>query len=757
MPLPTLLKKNALRPAMGEKQEDLNEYVAIDYVMNWFKDRLEFPQNIKTNSDKIICFLSETGSGKSTTFPSELYIRFQQLIKGNIVITQPRILTAMSIPNDIVNISVYKDKLILGKNIGYQTKEYVNKPLEKGILFCTLGVLTQFLKNMEPEVFCRKYKFVILDEGHIRDVSLDMVFFYLHELLKKVPLQNYPFVVIASATMDVQKYAKYFNTKTIFHVTGSSYPIKDNFLEYDSLDVIKSTIDTIKNIHINNKNDIKNESDIIVFIPGQSHSKKIAESILELNTKIEDKIIPIQLDSTIFKSANINYQSLYAKLNTLKIDGVIPSRKIIIISNLGETGLTLESLKYCIDLGLVNQLEQNPIVNSNILMVKPVTKASSRQRRGRVGRIAPGEFYAMYTKKMYDLLTDIQFPEILISDITIPILNIIMLNYKTNEDDDNIIINSKYVDVKNKPNIDLSKLNMLDDPSGIAVNLALEKLYTYGCIYSNGYPTKIGALVNKIRMLSIENIRMILSGFHYGCNISDLITIASFIQMSKQSVVANKFKSFNISFDDSINENEIDVYNYNKLKSRLYISCEFVDFLLFFYKFKSLLIKNSDLISVNKFCEENKVNYNGLMSLIEFRDDIFRDLLFNMNMNPFENNHIDLYNLILLSKNNDKMFLEYIDEITKIKKCIYEGYKLNTATYDKNTNSYISDYNGHKIESESYLIKNLPFVKNGKAFEDIKPNKILYDSLTIKKNFNNDYIFQVTNCISILSGFVNID
>jgi hypothetical protein len=74
---------------------------------------------------------------------------------------------------------------------------------------------------------------------------------------------------------------------------------------------------------------------------------------------------------------------------------------------------------------------------------------------------------------------------------------------------------------------------------------------------------------------------MVLSGFHYGCNISDLITIACFIQTSKQSIVTGKFKYFNTNFN-----NDSELKDKNLLKSRLFISCEFIDFLLFFYSFK---------------------------------------------------------------------------------------------------------------------------------------------------------------------------
>ena len=63
----------------------------------------------------------------------------------------------------------------------------------------------------------------------------------------------------------------------------------------------------------------------------------------------------------------------------------------------------------------------------------------------------------------------------------------------------------------------------------------------------------------------------------------------------------------------------------------------------------------------------------------------------------------------------------------------------------------------YEIDTNSYLVKNFPSLNNGKQFIDRKPKYILYDSLTIKQNFNSDYTFSVSNCITVLSGYVNID
>ena len=197
------------------------------------------------------------------------------------------------------------------------------------------------------------------------------------------------------------------------------------------------------------------------------------------------------------------------------------------------------------------------------------------------------------------------------------------------------------------------------------------------------------------------------------------------------------------------------------LKSRLFISCEFIDFLLFFYSLKKEIINNINEIDsmdkIKEYCEKNQVNYNGIMTFIENRDEIIRDFLFNMNMNPYANDHINLYDLLNSYSSNQNLFEESIEEIIKIKQCIYEGYKLNVATYDSESNTYISNFNGYEIDTNSYLVKNFPSLNNGKQFIDRKPKYILYDSLTIKQNFNSDYTFSVSNCITVLSGYVNID
>jgi hypothetical protein len=80
--------------------------------MDWIKDKLDKSKTNKgkslTMSDRVIILLSKTGSGKSTSIAPNLYLRFFNKYKKRIIITQPRVLTAIEIPKDIANIDIYK-------------------------------------------------------------------------------------------------------------------------------------------------------------------------------------------------------------------------------------------------------------------------------------------------------------------------------------------------------------------------------------------------------------------------------------------------------------------------------------------------------------------------------------------------------------------------------------------------------------------------------------------------------------------------
>ncbi len=72
---------------------------------------------------------------------------------------------------------------------------------------------------------------------------------------------------------------------------------------------------------------------------------------------------------------------------------------MIIATNVAEASITLEKLRYVIDTGYAKVNVYDPLDNVSKLITLPISKSSSQQRRGRVGRVASGVVYYLYDRE----------------------------------------------------------------------------------------------------------------------------------------------------------------------------------------------------------------------------------------------------------------------------------------------------------------------------------------------------------------------
>src|ERR1700678_1273482 len=436
-------------------------------------------------NDRILILKSSTGSGKSTLIPPKLYHLFFERTRKNIACTQPRTLTAIEIPRNTIPPFNTKEMLIkagypnyepliYGKNMGTQTGVFTKKPV-KGIIFMTPGIIVQQMNVMSNEEFMRKYSIIIIDEAHERSLEIDTVLY----MLKKFINNNYqnkdcPFLVVMSATFDTKKFCDYLlenvkssdRYKNIINVKGFTYPIEERFLKYDSLNFIQTIIDTVIEIHKNNQLDflsfkeiakdkkiykldedmregdiIKAQKfrDILIFVKGPGEISKLKKKLNQLNSTDEYfkqyPILPLALTGDLVTNQSIEYINTVEKnIEELSVEVIFgvkvtmkkPTRRVICSTNVAETGITIESLKYVIEPGWSYSSEFNPCIASGMLVAKPVTQSMYLQRRGRVGRKAPGICYPIYTKQIFEHMQENQYPDILKNDITLDLLSILI-------------------------------------------------------------------------------------------------------------------------------------------------------------------------------------------------------------------------------------------------------------------------------------------------------------------------------------------
>ena len=85
-------------------------------------------------------------------------------------------------------------------------------------------------------------------------------------------------------------------------------------------------------------------------------------------------------------------------------------RRVILATNIAETSITINGLRYVIDTGFMKIRTYDSNKNIDLLRIVPISKANAQQRAGRAGREGPGKCFRLYTKNDYDEIPDQMTP-----------------------------------------------------------------------------------------------------------------------------------------------------------------------------------------------------------------------------------------------------------------------------------------------------------------------------------------------------------
>lgn len=839
--LPTLLKVGSIIPQKwmtSEQKKKCQAVRAIDWIMEYINDRSWFKRKkprikIRGPGSRVGVFRSGTGTGKSTVFPPAIFKEYFETrgIRRTILCTQPTVATATDIPYQI---AMYNKNLIMGQTIGYQTGNLIRKP-NMGVLFATIGILLQHLKLLTDDEFMHKYQFIIIDEIHNRSIETDTVLFYLRKFLER----NYedpdcPYIILTSGTFEPEIFMNYFDcpADSFLDIAGSSFPIKDHYAAFTPTNYINYTVDLVEKIHVDGISDIQENRlfrDILVFAAGGGQINDIIDKLHRLNSEVFSKgleysikhsaeqqkkyvtggavkkkeyyLCPIAVTSDNMQKGSTEYQNVFSDINTIvvpiyKFDGAertdkiiakVPAgRRVMVATNAIETGITIDTLKYCIDTGYVNESQFNPNFGITALINKNVTQASARQRRGRVGRKDPGEFYTAYTLETYSALTPLPFPDIVKVDMTSMLLDLIIGETETKLIEINHDEVKKYPDAfqmnqfdqrwytmySEKPFI-AKTLNFIQYPAADSLTYAFEKLHVLGLIDHTACVTLFGWYASKFRKVSVENARMILAGYHTGANVLDLITIACFISAGhKLGIKRNKYVPRNpigVSASESIVYANVIIAD--EFIEYLFIWNDLMDFIGELVDDISTITKKADPIKsasskvrekthlvdrVYEWAEKNSFDADVLLGIITTRDELIIDLL-NIGLNPFYNGlSLDrgTYSLNKILKNN---LVEGLEEIKKLKMCILEGYRLNQYVWNESKKEYTNVFRHNPVALNSKLVKAVAKNVDG-TIEQQRPTRIIVGKVMLRPSMKDKSLYEFSGSdVSVLDGYLDID
>jgi HrpA-like RNA helicase len=756
MSMPTLKIRGNLRAPDGDPdtQRALAEIVPIEYILDWFRTRSQ-RTGIK---NRVLILKSETASGKSTLFPPELY---NALVRGGtrgIICTQPRVITATENVNEILK--HYSKILRLGETIGWSTKFNKLRPTKVGLLSATIGTLQQQLRVMTDAEIITKYKFILIDETHERDLQTDMTIYSLKNLLlRNKDNPDCPFVVLMSATFDPTGFLRYFGgldvRENFIWCTGASNKI-DEMWDWNKGRTVnnypQAAAEVVERIVRENPDDSPSSADILIFLPGKGEFKETIKYLEPLNEKLAKDNLQmsiLQLDSDAQRTDNLDFRrAIYIPIeqHTIEIKGekYTSRRRCILTTNVAETGLTLDNLRYVIDGGYNRETEYNPMLGIRSLITKPAPKSRRWQRRGRAGRKKPGVFYPLYPHYIHEKMPAQQFPQILIEDISPIALDIVYEQIKTK------------LAAGMPPEFSIADIDMIDVPTSDALWDMLDKLYALGFISpaaprfdrefqpTDAAPaygiTPLGIAARGISV-SPESARMILAGYFWGCSVLDLITIAAYLTLEQRVVVSRETdKMAKIAFAEVYARGLPGKRTVAELHSIWsLIGDDFITGLIIFNAIKSVTVAGR-LAGLSKWCRENNISYRACIDFLRVRDDII-DQMLTSGFDVFGSEDRSL------AHSTDNL----ADVITRIKHCIYDGYRCNIMV--RSGTAFTTLKSSRTLTVAAPKLNN-PIDKSGPV---ILHDTYVYQDLSIKLNEKTGVYDVLPGRVSAMSGFVSID
>ena len=533
--------------------------------------------------------------------------------------------------------------------------------------------------------------------------------------------------------------------------------------------------------------------DIIIFVSGTFEVTQLVSKLNNLNSRNpffrKYPIFPVKLTGSVVAAQDADYKNLFASMSKLKSEirtrdrsksdsgrlkiSMVPAvRRVIIATNVAETGITIDTLRYVIDTGFVNSSEFNPNYNTDLLVLKPVTQGMYTQRSGRAGRKAPGVSYAMYTKDTLNLLQVDQYPDIIKEKIDLVVLNLLIKemdpeNRNNNEslymlfretDDRTNVAHPAFERELQQKKVNLYDMDLLDLPSADALQTAMETLYAIGAINANSIPTSVGFIMNKFRMVQPESVRMILAGYAWGAPIIDLITIAAFLEQKILDIFPRKLES---NYDTAQKAGLFTLFpegkkisQYSELKTQLFVADDFIRYATIFSQFQQLVVSaygDSDLSEVRKWCEERGLSYRAMTDVAEARDEIISSMA-RIGLNAFENN--DKCMRRLAGSYSDYEKAQYVQII---KQCVFEGYKLNIAVYDTYEKRYKTRKARLPLKIDGSSSTHFLTAMDREMFGDTNPKFIIYGRAIIRRDSKTNMYNAEASNICILDGFIPYD
>ena len=323
---------------------------------------------------RVLIVAGETGSGKTTQLPKACLVAGLGE-RGVIAHTQPRRLAARTVAARIAA----ELGVELGSDIGYAVRFGERTSSATRVKVMTDGLL---LNDIQRDRRLKRYECIIVDEAHERSLNIDFILGYLRRLLDR---RDDLRVIVTSATIDVDAFAKHFGGAPVIEVSGRGYPVETIYRPTD--DAERGLVDCLGEIAERPLTNPAGPRDILVFQTGE---REIFETSQLLRREFQERF---------------EIMPLYARLPEREQRRVFePGRRgqrVVLTTNVAETSITVPNIGYVVDPGFARISRYSYRAKLQQLPVEAVSQASAKQRAGRCGRVAPGVCYRLFSEEEF--------------------------------------------------------------------------------------------------------------------------------------------------------------------------------------------------------------------------------------------------------------------------------------------------------------------------------------------------------------------
>ena len=427
-----------------------NEMLKSRMTLPIWNYKSELLQAIESHQVIIVC--GETGCGKSTQLPA--YVLENELSNGRsckIYCTEPRRISAISLARRVSE-ELGERKSDVGTMrsiVGYAIRLENHVTPQNRLVYATTGIVMRMLEGGNE---LREITHLVLDEVHERTIDSDFLLIVLRKLMVRRPELK---VILMSATVNAEQFSKYLDGAPIMNVPGRTFPVDTKYLE-DAIEVTNYGSDrgysTTKQDE-DGEDGAEGNSDSTAKSDLSGYNVKTRNTLAQFNEfRIDYELIVRLLETIARRDAYSEYSKailvflpgiaeiralndmlgsrpafsygwyIYPLHSTIATEEqerafLVPPkgiRKIVLATNIAETGITIPDVTCVIDTGKHKEMRFDEKKQLSRLLESFISRANAKQRRGRAGRVQNGLCFHLFTKARHDSsMLEQQTPELL--------------------------------------------------------------------------------------------------------------------------------------------------------------------------------------------------------------------------------------------------------------------------------------------------------------------------------------------------------